>query len=78
MDGYGEGREDCARLLARHGAAPRELQQGRPVEALQHDAEAPLQGYFVEHLRCRGAGGEDGAGHSRLPPAVPPREAGLE
>ena len=62
----------------RHGAAARELQQGRSVEAAEHDAEAPLQGHFVEHLRRRGAGGEDGAGHSRLPPAVPSRDAGLE
>ena len=78
VNGYGEGREDRARLLGRHGAGPRELQQGRSVEARQHDAEAPLQGHFAEHLRRRGAGGEDGAGHSRLVPADPLRDAGLE
>ena len=78
MNGQAEGREDRARLLGRHGAGPRELQQGRSVEARQHDAEAPLQGHLAEHLRRRAAGGEDGAGHSRLVPAEPPRDAGLE
>ncbi len=78
VNGYVEGREDRARLSKRHGAAARELQQGRSVEARQHDAEAPLQGHLVEHLRRRGAGGEDGAGHSRLVPAEPLRNAGLE
>ena len=29
------------------------LQQSRFVEARQHDAEAPLQGHLVEHLRRR-------------------------
>jgi len=43
VNGDGEGREDRARLLGRHGAGPQELQQGRSVEARQHDAEAPLQ-----------------------------------
>jgi hypothetical protein len=38
-----EGREDRAHLLRRHGAGPRELLEGRSVEARQHDAEAPLQ-----------------------------------
>jgi hypothetical protein len=48
-----------------HGAGPQELQQGRSVEARQHDAEAPLQSHLVEHLRRRDAGSEGGAGHSR-------------
>ena len=79
VNGYGEGREDRARLLGRHGAGPQELQQGRSVEARQHDAEAPLQGYLVEHLRHREAGGEGGAGHLRLVPAEPlPLAGGLE
>jgi hypothetical protein len=78
VNGYGEGREDRAPLLWRHGAAPRELQQGRSVEARQHDAEAPVQRHLAEHLRRRGAGGEGGAGHSRLVPGGPLRSAGLE
>ena len=78
VNGQAERREDRARLLERHGAAARELQQGRSVEARQHDAEAPLQGHLAEHLRRRAAGGEDGAGHSRLVPADPLRDAGLE
>jgi hypothetical protein len=78
VNGHGEGREDRTRLPGRHGAAARELHQGRSVETTEHDAEAPLQGYLVEHLRRRGAGGEDGAGHPRLVPANPPRDAGLE
>jgi hypothetical protein len=61
-----------------HGATARELQQGRSIEATEHDAEAPLQRHLVEHLRRWGAGGEDGAGHARLAPANPPRDAGLE
>ena len=67
-----------AHLLRRHGAASRELQQGRPIEAPQHDAEAPFHGHLVEHLRRWGAGGEGGAGHSRLPPAVTPQKTRLE
>ena len=59
-------------------AAARELHQGRSIEATEHDAEAPLQGHLVEHFRRRGAGGEDGAGHVRLVPAEPLRNAGLE
>jgi hypothetical protein len=78
VNGKVEGREDRARLLERYGAAPVVLQQGRSVEARQHDAEAPLKGHLAEHLRRRAAGGEDSAGHSRLPPAYPPRHAGLE
>src|SRR5215468_8520802 len=78
VNGYGEGREDRARLLGRHGAGPQELQQGRSVEARQHDAEAPLQDYLVEHLRRREAGGEGGAGHLRLVPTEPPLAAGFE
>ena len=46
-----------------------------PVEALQHEAEAPLQDHHAEYLRRRGAGGEDGVGHVRLVPAEPPRAA---
>src|SRR5262249_31142111 len=42
------------------------------------DAEAPLQGHFVEHLRRRAARGECGAGHSGLVLTKLPREAGLE
>jgi len=78
VNGYVEGREDRAYLLARHGAGQQELQQGWSVEARQHDAEAPLQGHLVEHRRRRGAGSEDGAGHPRLVLADPPRDAGLE
>jgi len=72
------GREDRPRLLERYGAAPRKVQQGRSVEARQHDAEAPFQVHLVEHLRRRGAGSEGGAGHSRLVPSKPPRDAGLK
>ena len=54
------------------------MQQGRSVEARQHDAEAPLQGHLAEHLRRRAAGGEDGAGHARLVPGDPLRDAGLQ
>jgi hypothetical protein len=43
VNGKAESREDCARLPARHGAGPRELQQGRSVEARHHDAEAPIE-----------------------------------
>jgi hypothetical protein len=78
VNGKVEGREDRPRLLERYGAAPVVLQQGRSVEARQHNAEAPLQGHLAEHLRRRAAGGEDGAGHSRLPRPYPPRDAGLE
>jgi transposase len=34
-----EGREDRARLCGRHGAAARELHQGRSIEATEHDAD---------------------------------------
>ncbi len=78
MNGDADGREDCLRLLERHGAAPRKLQQGRSVEARQHDAEAPLQVHLVEHLRRWGAGGEGGVGYSRLVSADPPRDANLK
>jgi len=77
-NGKAEVREDRARLPARHGAAPPELQQGRSLEALQHEAEAPLQHHHAEYLRRRGAGGEDGVGHVRLVPVKPPRRAWLE
>ena len=77
VNGHGEGREDRARLPGRHGAGPREVQQGRSVEARQHDAEAPLQRHLAEHLRRRDAGGEGGAGHSRLVPGDPPRAPAL-
>ena len=74
---YREGREDRAYLLERHGAGPREMSEGRSVEARQHDAEAPLQGHLTEHLRRRDAGGEDGADHARLVRDGPLRDAGL-
>ena len=74
-NGKAEVGEDRVGPLARHGAAPRELQQGRSVEALQHEAEAPLQEHHTEHLRRRGAGGEDGVSHVRLVPVEPPRRA---
>src|SRR5262245_38846030 len=71
MNGYGEGRKDCARLFGRDGAGLQELQQGRPVEARDHNAEAPLHGHLVEHLRCREAGSEGGTSHFRLVPTEP-------
>ena len=77
MKVYREGREDRAYLLERHGAGPREMSEGRSVEARQHDAEAPLQGHLTEHLRRRDAGGEDGADHARLVRDSPLRDAGL-
>src|SRR5262245_11554170 len=52
----------CSGVMAR---GPQELQQGRSVEARQHDAEAPLQVYLLEHLRRREAGGEGGPCHCR-------------
>ena len=75
VNGKAEVREDGARLPARHGAAPHELQQGWSVMALQHDAEAVCQGHHAQQLRRRAAGGEDGVGHLRLVPAEPPRMA---
>ena len=78
VNGQAKRRDDRARLRIGDGAAARELQQGRSVEARQHDAEAPLQGHLAEHLGRRAARGENGAGHPRLPPADPLRHAGLE
>jgi hypothetical protein len=78
VNGPAEGGEDRARLPEADGAAAHELQQGRSLEATEHDAKAPLQLHLAEHLRRRGAGGEDGAGHPRLPPAFPSRRAGLQ
>ena len=78
MNGQAEGREDRARLPERHGAAAHELQQGRSVEAAEHDAEASLQRHLAEHLRRRRTGGEDGPGHPRLLLAEPRRETFLE
>jgi hypothetical protein len=78
VNGKAEVREDRTRPPARHGAGPRELQQGRSVEARRHDAEAPVQGDHAEQLRRRAAGGEDGVGHLRLVPAEPPRMARFE
>ena len=77
MKAYREGREDRAYLLERHGAGPREMSEGRSVEARQHDAEAPLQGHLTEHLRRRDAGGKDGADRARLVRDGPLRDAGL-
>jgi transposase len=39
VNGHVEGREDRARLCGRHGAAARELHQGRSIEATEHDAD---------------------------------------
>src|SRR5690242_14207533 len=36
--------------LERRRAGPRELPQGRSVEPLQYDAEAPVQSHLAEHL----------------------------
>src|SRR5450631_2949420 len=54
------------------------MPQGRSVEALQHDAEAPVQRHLAEHLRHRDAGGAHGADHAYLVPAEQMRDAGLE
>jgi hypothetical protein len=68
VNGHGKSGDNRPRLFERHRAGPRELPQGRPVESLQHDAEAPVQGHLAEHLRHREAGGEDSADHSHFMP----------
>ena len=62
----------------RHGAAARGLQQCRPVEAAEHDAEASVERHLAEHLRRGHAGGEGCLGHQRLLLADPRRETFLE
>lgn len=76
VNGYVEAREDRAHLLRRHGAGQQELLQGWSVKTPQHDAKAPVDAHFVEHLRS--PRGERGAGHARLVPPEPFRDAGLE
>src|SRR4029450_4808093 len=65
-------------MFQRPRAGPREMPQGRSVEALRHDAEAPVQRHLAEHLRHRDAGGAHGADHAYLVPAEQMRDAGLE
>jgi hypothetical protein len=65
-------------MSERHGAAARDLQQCRSVEAAEHDAEASVERHLAEHLRRRHAGGEDCLGHPRLLLAEPRRETLLE
>ena len=76
VNGYVEAREDRAHFLGRHGAGEQELLQGWSVKTPQHDAKAPVDGHFVEHLRS--ARGERGPGHARLVPPEPFRDTGLE
>jgi hypothetical protein len=52
------------------------LRQGRSVETLKYNAEASLQGHFVEYLRS--TRGDGSAGHSRLVPPEPQRDSDLE
>jgi hypothetical protein len=75
---HGQSRDDRARLFERHRAGPREMPQGWSVEALQHDAEAPVQRHLAEHLRHRDAGCAHGADHAYLVPAEQMRDAGLK
>jgi hypothetical protein len=65
-------------MSERHGAAARDLQQCRSVEAAEHDAEASVERHLAEHLRRRHAGGEDCLGHPHLLLAEPRRETFLE
>src|SRR5215469_3584041 len=76
--GQAERRKDRARLGQRHGAAARDLQQCRSVEAGEHDAEASVERHLAEHLRRRHAGGEDCPGHPCLMPDELWRETFLE
>jgi hypothetical protein len=78
VNGQAEGRKDRTRLGERHGAAARDLQQCRSVEAAEHDAEASVERHLAEHLRRWHAGGEDCLGHPRLLLAEPRRETFLE
>jgi len=78
VNGEAKRRDDRTRFPRRHCAGPREVQQGRPVEARQDDTEAPLHGHRAQHFRRRAAGTEDGVGHARLVPTEPPRNVGLE
>jgi hypothetical protein len=78
VNGHGKSRDDRARLFECHRAGPREMPQGRPVEALQHDAEAHVQCHLAEHLRHPEAGDTHGADHAHLVPAEQMRDAGLE
>jgi hypothetical protein len=78
VNGQAEVRKDCTRLGERHGAAARDLQQCRSVEAAEHDAEASVERHLAEHLRRWHAGGEDCLGHPRLLLAEPRRETFLE
>jgi hypothetical protein len=65
-------------LGERHGAAARDLQQCRSVEAAEHDAEASVERHLAEHLRRWRAGGENCLGHPRLLLAELRRETFLE
>src|ERR1700722_8747207 len=78
VNGQAEGPKDRTRLGERHGAAARDLQQCRSVEATEHDAEASVERHLAEHLRRWHAGGEDCLGHPRLLLAEPRRETFLE
>ena len=54
VNGHGKSVATIAPACSkRHRAGSRQLQQGRSVEPLQHDAEAPVQGHLAEHLRHR-------------------------
>ncbi len=75
---HGQSRDDRARLFERHRAGPREMPQGRSVEALQHDAEAPVQRHLSQHRRHGDAGGVHGADHAYLVSAEQMRDAGLK
>src|SRR3984957_16190901 len=78
VNGQAEGPKDRTRLGERHGAAARDLQQCRSVEATEHDAEASVERHLAEHLRRWHAGGENCLGHPRLLLAEPRRETLLE
>ena len=77
VNGQAERRKDGARPSERHGAAARGLQQGRSVEAAEHDAEAAVERHLAEHLRA-GAPAAKTAGRSAPPAAEPRRETFLE
>ena len=74
VNGQAERRKDRTGLGECHGAAARDLQQCRPVEAAEHDAEASVERHLAEHLRRRHPGGKNCLGYPRLLLAEPRRE----
>jgi hypothetical protein len=68
---HGQSRDDRAHHFEVYRAGPRELPQGRSVEALQQDTEAPVQRHLAEDLRHWDAGGSHSADHAHLLPGHP-------